>query len=149
MHGDETANRELLLRLIYHLASSYQRDGRTSALLDSTDIHILPSMNPDGYELRWRWNANQRDLNRNWPLNNSTYGERQHRADAAVAAGRGAQELQRARRNTRAVGPGRRAAARVRRAAGHSLAARRCCVGPTLQRAAGPPSRPAYVLAGL
>jgi murein tripeptide amidase MpaA len=76
MHGDETANREILLRLIHHLASNYQKDTRVTALLDTTDIHILPSMNPDGFEVRKRNNARDRDLNRNWPLTGSAYGER-------------------------------------------------------------------------
>ncbi len=74
MHGDETANRELLLRLIYHLASSYGKDSRITALMDNTDIHILPSMNPDGFEVRLRNNLQGKDLNRNWPLDNSAYG---------------------------------------------------------------------------
>ena len=36
-------------------------------LVDETRIHILPSMNPDGYELHQRANANNVDLNRDFP----------------------------------------------------------------------------------
>ncbi|XP_053261654.1 carboxypeptidase M isoform X1 [Podarcis raffonei] len=76
MHGDEAVGRELLLHLIDFLVTSDQRDPVITKLLDSTRIHILPSMNPDGFEsvinascepLFGRFNANNKDLNRNFP----------------------------------------------------------------------------------
>jgi len=35
-------------------------------------LHILPTMNPDGFALRWRGNANNIDLNRDFPDQVST-----------------------------------------------------------------------------
>ncbi|KAG2434926.1 hypothetical protein HYH02_012124 [Chlamydomonas schloesseri] len=68
MHGDETANKELLLRLAAGLCSGElaDNDARWKALQASTTIRIIPTMNPDGFERRTRWNANKVDLNRNF-----------------------------------------------------------------------------------
>ena len=35
-------------------------------------LHILPTMNPDGFSLKWRGNANNIDLNRDFPDQVST-----------------------------------------------------------------------------
>jgi carboxypeptidase D len=67
MHGDEVVGREMLLNLIEYFCTQYGVDPNVTSLLDTTDIHILPSMNPDGYELGTRANANGVDLNRNFP----------------------------------------------------------------------------------
>ncbi len=67
MHGDEITGRELMMKLIAHLAINYGRDDRITRLLDRFQIHIMPSMNPDGAELRRRANANGSDLNRDFP----------------------------------------------------------------------------------
>ncbi|EFJ48616.1 hypothetical protein VOLCADRAFT_90763 [Volvox carteri f. nagariensis] len=50
MHGDETANRELLLRLAWGLCSGElaAADGRWRELQASTLVRIVPTMNPDG-----------------------------------------------------------------------------------------------------
>ncbi|OXB72963.1 UNVERIFIED_CONTAM: hypothetical protein H355_006503 [Colinus virginianus] len=50
MHGDETVGREILLHLIDHLVTSYGRDPAITRLLNNTRIHIMPTMNPDGFE---------------------------------------------------------------------------------------------------
>jgi murein tripeptide amidase MpaA len=47
MHGDEVVGRELSLYLIYHLCDQYHQP-RIKDIVDNTDIHILPTMNPDG-----------------------------------------------------------------------------------------------------
>ncbi|CAG9814957.1 unnamed protein product [Phaedon cochleariae] len=76
MHGNEVVGKELLLYLIKYLCERYGTDDRVTRLLKTTRIHLLPSMNPDGYEmskegdqssLRGRNNANDFDLNRNFP----------------------------------------------------------------------------------
>jgi len=40
---------------------------RIVQLINKTDIYIIPSINPDGFEHGRRSNANFKDLNRNFP----------------------------------------------------------------------------------
>lgn len=49
IHGNEPVGRELLLHLIEYFVTNYHTDPYVKWLLDNTRIHILPSMNPDGY----------------------------------------------------------------------------------------------------
>lgn len=81
MHGNEVVGRELLLLLAKYLCENYGTDDRLTRLVNTTRIHLLPSMNPDGYEvahegdeggMTGRPNANGVDLNRNFP---DQYGE--------------------------------------------------------------------------
>merc|ERR1719382_319769 len=78
MHGNEVLGRELLLHLAEHLCTSYLAgDKDVVALVDNTRIHLLPSMNPDGWKIATdagakdylvgRSNANDIDLNRDFP----------------------------------------------------------------------------------
>ena len=76
MHGNEVTGRETLLHLIAHLCTNYGTDSEVTQLVDSTRIHIMPSMNPDGYTrahvgdrtgIIGRANAKGIDLNRNFP----------------------------------------------------------------------------------
>ena len=46
MHGDETVGREILLALIDYLLLNSKSDARVNRLLTTTDIYIMPSMNP-------------------------------------------------------------------------------------------------------
>lgn len=46
MHGDETVGRELMLGLIYYLLLNSKSDTRVNRLLSTTDIYIMPTMNP-------------------------------------------------------------------------------------------------------
>ena len=52
MHGNEAVGRELMLHLILYLVQNYESDYYVRWLLDNTRIHVMPSMNPDGYEVR-------------------------------------------------------------------------------------------------
>ncbi|XP_034556524.1 carboxypeptidase D isoform X1 [Notolabrus celidotus] len=76
MHGNEVVGRELMLNLIEYLCRNYGTDPEVTKLVNNTRIHIMPSMNPDGYEVanegdengyRGRNNSNNFDLNRNFP----------------------------------------------------------------------------------
>ncbi|KAK3560968.1 hypothetical protein QTP86_023158 [Hemibagrus guttatus] len=76
MHGNEVVGRELLLNLIEYLCRNYGSDPEVTRLVNNTRIHIMPSMNPDGYEIaqegdvsgyHGRNNSNNYDLNRNFP----------------------------------------------------------------------------------
>ncbi|CAF1083152.1 unnamed protein product [Adineta steineri] len=78
MHGDETIGREMMIALIYHLLLNSQSNTRIARLLSTTDIYIMPSMNPDGFEssaegvcdsrsLHGRGNTKNIDLNRDFP----------------------------------------------------------------------------------
>ncbi|XP_033125086.1 carboxypeptidase E-like [Anneissia japonica] len=82
MHGNEVVGREMLLILIPYLCKEYIK-GTPSIrhLINNTRIHIMPTMNPDGYAIAldefktkgtntWtvgRANFNGIDLNRNFP----------------------------------------------------------------------------------
>ncbi|XP_029018779.1 carboxypeptidase M [Betta splendens] len=76
MHGNEVLGRVLLLHLIDDLVRGYRNnESRSLQLLNSTRIHILPTMNPDGFDgadtdcyySQGRYNYNGVDLNRNFP----------------------------------------------------------------------------------
>jgi len=74
MHGDETVGREITIALIQLLLTAYGQSESVNSygpqvtkLVDNTDIYIIPSMNPDGFERGTRSNKNLLDLNRNFP----------------------------------------------------------------------------------
>src|SRR5690606_30155699 len=67
MHGNEIVGRELMVRLIDDLASNYNKDQHITELINSTEIFIMPSMNPDGADRKRRGNDNSVDLNRDFP----------------------------------------------------------------------------------
>lgn len=77
IHGNEVAGREILLHFIRYLCQNYKVNERVTRLIENTHVHIMPSMNPDGYELAatrrnfskilGRKNSFGIDLNRNFP----------------------------------------------------------------------------------
>ena len=82
MHGNEVISRQILIYLIEYLCDNYLKNKRIKRIVDTVNIFILPSMNPDGFELAnegecgyeysskkttGRNNANHKDLNRDFP----------------------------------------------------------------------------------
>jgi len=78
MHGNEVLGRELVLHLADYLCNEYISGNQDiRKLINSTRIHLMPSMNPDGWKtstdnggkdyLIGRTNANNVDLNRDFP----------------------------------------------------------------------------------
>ena len=70
MHGDEVVGKEVVFDLIEYLTQNYGTDSRVTSLVDTTEIWIMPSMNPDGTAdtpSPSRYNANNVDLNRDFP----------------------------------------------------------------------------------
>merc|ERR1740131_26421 len=77
MHGNEVIGRQVLVYLAEYLAKGYGEDPRITKLLNTTEIFILPTLNPDGFETSvegqcrnnslGRKNSNGVDLNRNFP----------------------------------------------------------------------------------
>ena len=75
MHGDELVGYMLMLKLIDYLLSNYTTNSDIKNLIDNIEIWINPLANPDGayhsgnssVSAATRYNANNIDLNRNFP----------------------------------------------------------------------------------
>jgi len=79
MHGDEALGRQLVIYLAEYFLYNYNTSSEVTSLVDNTDIFLMPSMNPDGYERSYegncdslpnyigRINAAGIDLNRDFP----------------------------------------------------------------------------------
>ncbi|KAH9691907.1 Carboxypeptidase SOL1 [Citrus sinensis] len=67
VHGDEPVGRELLILLANWICDNHVKDSLARLIVENMHLHILPSMNPDGYALKRRGNANNIDLNRDFP----------------------------------------------------------------------------------
>lgn len=66
IHGNEFVGTDVCLRLAHHLLENYGTT--TGVLVDTTDICILPLLNPDGYVRNQRENVGGKDLNRDFPI---------------------------------------------------------------------------------
>nr|XP_061807402.1 inactive carboxypeptidase-like protein X2 [Nerophis lumbriciformis] len=87
-HGNEVLGRELLLLLMQFMCLEYlSGNQRVRRLVDETRIHLLPSVNPDGYEKAFevgselsgwslgRWSNDGIDIHHNFPDLNSILWE--------------------------------------------------------------------------
>ncbi|KAG8135516.1 hypothetical protein E2320_008533, partial [Naja naja] len=91
-HGNEVLGRELLLLLMQFMCQEYLAGNlRIKHLIESTRIHLLPSINPDGYEKAYeggselggwslgRWTQEGIDINNNFPDLNTLLWESEDR----------------------------------------------------------------------
>lgn len=79
LHGNEPVGRQLLLYVIEHFINNYENNAELRDILDSTELHLMPAANPDGFEKAVEGdclgtgqeagfsNANGVDLNINFP----------------------------------------------------------------------------------
>jgi len=76
MHGNEVVGRELIIRFARHLLDNYGVLENVTKLVNHSRIHLMPTMNPDGFDaaimgectgVTGRANAKDMDLNRNFP----------------------------------------------------------------------------------
>ncbi len=51
MHGDEAAGRQLIVYLAHYLLHNYGREQRITNLVDTTEIYLMPTLNPDGFAI--------------------------------------------------------------------------------------------------
>lgn len=69
LHGNEALGRELLLLLMQFLCKEYNDDNpRVHRLVDGVRIHLVPSLNPDAYELAYEMGSEMG----NWALGHWT-----------------------------------------------------------------------------
>ncbi|XP_048362113.1 inactive carboxypeptidase-like protein X2 isoform X2 [Sphaerodactylus townsendi] len=91
-HGNEVLGRELLLLLMQFMCQEYLAgNSRIKRLIEDTRIHLLPSINPDGYEKAYevgselggwslgRWTEDGIDINNNFPDLNTLLWEAEDR----------------------------------------------------------------------
>ncbi|NXT57537.1 CPXM2 protein, partial [Pluvianellus socialis] len=87
-HGNEVLGRELILLLMQFMCQEYVAGNpRIVHLIEDTRIHLLPSVNPDGYDKAYkagselggwslgRWTQDGIDINNNFPDLNSLLWE--------------------------------------------------------------------------
>jgi len=81
IHGDETLGFVLMLRMIEYLCMNYPNDATVKKIVEGVDLHINPLTNPDGsfgtgtsITNPRRYNANNKDLNRNFENPGNKYG---------------------------------------------------------------------------
>jgi len=82
IHGDEFIGCEVPLYFGLHLLKNYGSDPVVTRLVDSTEIWVVPMMNPDGHYHGYRENARGVDLNRDagyywdgWGGSSAPFGE--------------------------------------------------------------------------
>jgi hypothetical protein len=67
LHGDEPTGRVLTVALAKWLCDNVGKDDRATRILNKVELWLVPTVNPDGFALKRRGNANNVDLNRDFP----------------------------------------------------------------------------------
>ena len=76
MHGNEAGSKEVLIHLIDYMLANQTSDPNVDFVMKNTRVHILVSLNPDGFEISYdndcmgtngKDNANNYSLNLNFP----------------------------------------------------------------------------------
>jgi len=68
IHGNEWEGGEACLYLAEYLLINFGKNATLTRLLNTTEVYIIPMINPDGRVLDQRWNDNGIDLNRNFDV---------------------------------------------------------------------------------
>ena len=65
-HGNEIASSETVLMFTKYILDNYETDERIGNIVKNVEMWLIPMVNPDGVAKRSRYNANYKDLNRNY-----------------------------------------------------------------------------------
>ncbi len=101
-HAREIATPAHMVQWMRDLCAEYGNDPLVTAAIDSQEIWVVPTLNPDGLEYVWSsdmwWRKNRRvnggnsfgvDLNRNYPYDWANCGSYSHNSTSNVYAGPG------------------------------------------------------------
>jgi len=66
IHGNEWEGCEACLYLADYFLINFGNNASVSNILNTSEVYIVPLVNPDGRQANTRWNANGIDLNRNF-----------------------------------------------------------------------------------
>jgi hypothetical protein len=75
IHGNEPVGTELCIAMIDSLTQTYDSIPEIADLVNNREIWFLPMFNPDGNTANSRFNANGKDLNRNYPVPDGSIGD--------------------------------------------------------------------------
>ena len=51
MHGNEAVGRQLVIFMAQYLLKNYGKVDRVTKLVNNTDLWLMPSLNPDGFDM--------------------------------------------------------------------------------------------------
>lgn len=80
-HAREPISVEMCMGIVYHLLENYGSDPRVTAIMDNSEIWVVPLLNPDGHkivldqtEVMWRKNLNDNNGNQQIDLSSNGNG---------------------------------------------------------------------------